>query len=654
MSPEHATASHCLLISLIGNPHGDYDSATYLLDDGTQHTGSYHQDALLRRLFPALPVGSANPRFWLVSTEKALEKHADRLSQKPRRIAVPDGSSDDDFWKIYAAIADPLLELADQTTAGSPQPIDIHIDLTHGWRVLPTFLLSAVRACCALRPKRLRLADIWYAFYVPKHPAPPGGWPLRRVTPIAIMADLAADVRFFLDYGIGGPLKGRLEQAKRALVPQLVQRAQALRAAGDPRPEGAIIGELRRQDPDLSAIPELAHAMAQMMSTAQLNHTPHLPHAVDDLCQSVSRLSPAAIVMRPLFEALDTLAHELRQMMPSARQPLWRWHLACARWCLERGWLQQAVTHAAELTVTRLCEERGLDPCDHQQRHAIARVLSAFDQRPIADRVRNQQLHLPAPWADLLSANRTLFKQVRNLINHAGMNRDGASCDPARLETNLGQSVRNILTLHEREPGPLPWDQLMEALDVVAVVPAREAWPLLAEPIAAWDPHLQLSWAYLPRVLVEDDPAHLQVIPYAVLQAPDGRLWAARRTGGDPRLQGLGTIGLGGHIAYADQAETLVGSARKALLRELAEELHNPPPVATVADTPRAWISEGRTLIGRVHIGLLWVIPWTAAEPPRPTERSHLEPIGFLDPARIVEDDGFEIWSCLARQAAAP
>lgn len=169
--------------------------------------------------------------------------------------------------------------------------------------------------------------------------------------------------------------------------------------------------------------------------------------------------------------------------------------------------------------------------------------------------------------------------------------------------------------------------------------PTRGAW--------AWaDWPLPLEWTWLPRQQAETDEGHLQLIPYVLLQNSRGDLWHYRRIGGDARLQERLSVGVGGHIEVSDGMADLPAIARASALRELREELENVGPMEI--PPPLAWLYEGESAIGRMHIGWLYVLPWTSAEDPRPRLGEPLESLGFLAPERILEDPRFELWSRLA------
>jgi predicted NUDIX family phosphoesterase len=108
---------------------------------------------------------------------------------------------------------------------------------------------------------------------------------------------------------------------------------------------------------------------------------------------------------------------------------------------------------------------------------------------------------------------------------------------------------------------------------------------------------------FLQRPLAEEDPALKQLIPYVVVR--DGALvYLMERTaaGGDPRLHGKASIGVGGHLNPVDEGEDPLADG---LRREWSEEL--------VAD----WEPEFRLVgllnddsnpVGSVHLGVVFEV----------------------------------------------
>ncbi len=147
---------------------------------------------------------------------------------------------------------------------------------------------------------------------------------------------------------------------------------------------------------------------------------------------------------------------------------------------------------------------------------------------------------------------------------------------------------------------------------------------------------LEARGRYEDRAMMEIDPTYKQVIPYLVLR--DGDAWfLMRRTaaGGDARLHGRYSIGVGGHLNPGDDG--LLGGLR----REWAEEL-------VAAFVPRfhlvGFLNDETTEVGAVHIGAIFVAD-AAGRPVAVRETDKLTG-GFASTASVAEvADGLETWS---------
>jgi predicted NUDIX family phosphoesterase len=107
---------------------------------------------------------------------------------------------------------------------------------------------------------------------------------------------------------------------------------------------------------------------------------------------------------------------------------------------------------------------------------------------------------------------------------------------------------------------------------------------------------------FADRDRVEEDPSLKQVIPYALV-ARDGRVLLCRRTdrGGERRLHGMLSVGVGGHVNPVDAGDVV----HDALRRELYEELVLPPRYeARVVGL----VNNDATPVGSVHVGVVAVV----------------------------------------------
>jgi predicted NUDIX family phosphoesterase len=146
------------------------------------------------------------------------------------------------------------------------------------------------------------------------------------------------------------------------------------------------------------------------------------------------------------------------------------------------------------------------------------------------------------------------------------------------------------------------------------------------------------------RDTVEDDPSLKQVIPYALV-VRDGEVFTFRRTkgGGESRLHGCRSVGVGGHVNPVDASDVVFA----ALRRELEEELVLP---AGSEIELRGLLNDDSTPVGSVHVGVVAVVrpgpgPVKVREEDTMTG-SFMSRDDLLD-LHARERDSFENWSAL-------
>ncbi|HTE03097.1 MAG TPA: phosphoesterase [bacterium] len=110
---------------------------------------------------------------------------------------------------------------------------------------------------------------------------------------------------------------------------------------------------------------------------------------------------------------------------------------------------------------------------------------------------------------------------------------------------------------------------------------------------------------FRPRATVEQDSSFKQIIPYLIVRHA-GRLFLCQRStqGGEGRLHGKYSIGLGGHINRRDVegAEDVIAAG---LRRELEEELLIRGPWRARAV---GVLNDDSNPVGQVHFGLVHVV----------------------------------------------
>lgn len=144
---------------------------------------------------------------------------------------------------------------------------------------------------------------------------------------------------------------------------------------------------------------------------------------------------------------------------------------------------------------------------------------------------------------------------------------------------------------------------------------------------------------FLARPVAEVSPEYRQIIPYVAVVRGD-EVFCTRRLkkGGESRLHGLMSLGVGGHINEIDRKSS--DWLMNCLHREIEEEID-------IADfgtlTLRGIINDSGNDVGSVHLGFFFTLTTTSDVSVRETEKLAG---GFMSIASLpAQTDGMETWS---------
>lgn len=121
---------------------------------------------------------------------------------------------------------------------------------------------------------------------------------------------------------------------------------------------------------------------------------------------------------------------------------------------------------------------------------------------------------------------------------------------------------------------------------------------------------------YADRDRAETNPDYKQLIPYVVIRCQQGLFFNYERTkrGGEKRLHGLRSLGVGGHINPKDDTDADLFAYTVGFFRELHEEtglLFKDSRLARAS--VRGFIYDDSDEVGRVHFGVVHVIDVSVA-----------------------------------------
>ena len=149
---------------------------------------------------------------------------------------------------------------------------------------------------------------------------------------------------------------------------------------------------------------------------------------------------------------------------------------------------------------------------------------------------------------------------------------------------------------------------------------------------------------------MEEDPAYKQLISYCILENENDELLVYERLsgGGEARLHGQSSIGVGGHMNDVKGAESINEVLRVNAQRELEEEVglseSKSQNLAYIG-----FINDDTNEVGEVHLGVVFKIHVNSNDV-EAMETDTLR-IKWVDQSKIEDYDEFETWSALILQA---
>lgn len=150
------------------------------------------------------------------------------------------------------------------------------------------------------------------------------------------------------------------------------------------------------------------------------------------------------------------------------------------------------------------------------------------------------------------------------------------------------------------------------------------------------------NYTWVDRTPAETNESIKQIIPY-VMCRHEGKYYMTQRTKkqGEQRLHGKWSLGVGGHINTETDVKGYLNIVEASLFRELDEEVC----MSSRHITPVGVLYDPTTPVGRVHVGLAYVLDTLAPEftVREPEEHINAQWAGLEDIRKVYS--GLEDWS---------
>ncbi len=251
------------------------------------------------------------------------------------------------------------------------------------------------------------------------------------------MENIAGEVRAFLEHGSSRSLADRLKKLEDKYTGEIKTGIHRDHPGTGGKEFSEILSRRKKNHPILQYLC-IKNDLVKFGDLIGLNYTPGAADCIRRLCDLSLKASESLDgEMLPVAKAFSKLNGELNQYFPNEDRPLWKWHGAIARWCLKRNFLQQALTHANELLITRYCEETGLDPLNGKNRKELPGKVLTQNGRP--------RKGLCDLWLKLVKQDLSLSNE-RNYVNHAFCRNSTIKID--QFSKTVRQRIETLLDLH--------------------------------------------------------------------------------------------------------------------------------------------------------------------------------------------------------------
>ena len=373
------------LIAFLGT--GEYKCATYRWNDHTYET-SFVQEAFVHWLKPEVTC--------VLLTEKARARHWNDLSQRLQghtqivEVDIPDGKSEAELWRIFAAISDAVQE-------GD----EIVFDITHGFRSLP--MIAMLTIAYLKQDKGVKVQYVLYGAYEARDNQ---GAPVFDLTPFADLLDWLAAAKMFTATGDSSEL-GRLIQD----VQDAAHRNKRAHAENPPL-----------------ALKNYGAALEEVSDDLLLARVPNLPDSIRRLAQRQSKANTeVGQWTQPLTLLLDKIAAAYAPFQDDSLPT----QAKLIRWYLNHNHIVQAMTLAREWVVSYHLHKEGKDWRDPHEREWMEQLLGEF-------------LKLSPLWSKITG--------TRNDLAHCGFGRaEGQVLSAASIRQNAEEVVKQVERLARQE-----------------------------------------------------------------------------------------------------------------------------------------------------------------------------------------------------------
>jgi CRISPR-associated DxTHG motif protein len=416
--------SRKVFISFLGT--NKYTECVYKLSKQRSSVVKFVQSALAE-----LFVKEKGDKYFVFTTQGAIAENWQGLQNEINRITpnvpienieIPEGKNEQEIWKIFQLVFD-CLEERDE----------VFFDITHGFRSLP--LLASALLQYAKFLKNISVKAIYYGAFetlgvikdvLEKYPNPADRIvPVFDLTAFSEIQDWAAAANNFISFGN----TKQLSQLTHSNIIRIIQNQN---------------GSIEETTKDINTLNKNIVSLSNEIKTNRGKDIIEGKSA-EKIVSVLQTLEQSSIpALNPILEQIKTSVEKIFVAKNDVGNML-----AAVNWCIDKQLVQEGLTILQEGIITLLLNR---DYCNREKRQVVSGYLQNQNQNNFENKTKltdneveklKRQLE-NVPQIKTISETYKNISDIRNDINHAGMNSSPRSAD--KFDKELRELYNKVKT----------------------------------------------------------------------------------------------------------------------------------------------------------------------------------------------------------------
>ncbi|AEI15252.1 CRISPR-associated protein, TM1812 family [Flexistipes sinusarabici DSM 4947] len=389
-----------VFLSFLGT--GDYKNCNYYFDNQKIDNIIYIQEAVLRIFCKDWYKSDAG---FVLTSSDAKNKHWQNLKNglqdlpfSVEHVDIPTGSCENEIWDIFQTIIDIIKE-----------DDEILIDITHGFRLMPVILSSAISYLESI--KKVKIIGIYYGAFetlgtqseVEKMPVEERNAPIFDLTPTFTIQKWAKAAEIFEE-------TGSVKQIRNLSLIEV----------------SSILKETKGKNQEAQKIKKVVSELYKFVNEIEACRSKEtVTKNFQQLKTEINDLKELGVV-----KPLEGILEKIHKNVSNFQNDIFENSFAIIKWCISYGLVQQAYTFLSETVITFFTKlDYGFDKIwDRDIREKVSYSINSYfkdgaNEENISN-IKNSINWLSGTDKDEFYNKMDLLKKYRNDMNHCGYRED--------------------------------------------------------------------------------------------------------------------------------------------------------------------------------------------------------------------------------------